>query len=242
VTDPLLAVDDLEAGYGATRVLRGVTFDVPRNAAVALIGRNGVGKTTTLRAVHGSVTPTAGTVTFDGRDVTDDPPEETARAGIALVPEERRVFPGLSVRENVEMGRVGGTRDAEKPSTDAVVSEFENLARQPEAAGGSLSGGEQQMLAVARALVAAPELLMLDEPTEGLAPAIVDQVKRRIADLNGSGTTILLVEQNVQVALDVADYVYVVEKGRVVHEGPADEVVDREDVLDRYLGVADVES
>ena len=239
--DPLLSVRDLVSGYGSTRVLRGVDLDVPRGAVVTLIGRNGVGKTTTLRTILGNVTPTSGSVTFDGEEITGRPPERTAQCGIALVPEERRIFPGLTVAENVEIGRLGGRRGADKPTVDEIVDEFENLRRHRDSRGSSLSGGEQQMLAIARALVSAPALLMLDEPTEGLAPTIVQQVRRKIADLNREGTTILLVEQNVGVALDVADYVYILDKGQVVHEGDAEQVRENDAVLDRYLGVSTVE-
>ncbi|WP_240137638.1 ABC transporter ATP-binding protein [Salinigranum salinum] len=239
--DALLSVRDLVSGYGSTRVLQGVDLDVPEGAVVSLIGRNGVGKTTTLRTILGNVTPTSGSVTFDGQDVTELSPEKTAQAGIALVPEERRIFPGLTVTENVEIGRLGGRRGVDKPSVDAIVDEFENLRRHRDSRGSSLSGGEQQMLAIARALVSAPRLLMLDEPTEGLAPTIVEQVQRKIDELNREGTTILLVEQNVGVALRVADYVYILDKGRVVHEGEAERVAANDAVLDRYLGVSTTE-
>ncbi|KTG26946.1 ABC transporter ATP-binding protein [Haloferax profundi] len=239
--DTLLSVRDLVSGYGSTRVLQGVNLDVERGSVVTLIGRNGVGKTTTLRSILGSVTPTSGSVTFEGEDITMLSPEKTAREGIALVPEERRVFPGLSVRENVEIGRIGGRQDIDKPTVDEVIDEFENLVRHRNSKGANLSGGEQQMLAVARALVSAPDLLMLDEPTEGLAPSIVKQVQRKIKQLNDEGVTILLVEQNVQVALDAADYVYILDKGQVVHEGPADEVAADDEILDRYLGVSAAE-
>ncbi|QIB73956.1 ABC transporter ATP-binding protein [Halogeometricum borinquense] len=241
MSDPLLSVRGLVSGYGSTRVLQGVDIDVPSGSVVTLIGRNGVGKTTTLRTIHGSVAPTEGSVVFDGTDITDYSPEQTAREGIALVPEDRRVFPGLTVQENVEIGRIGGRRDTTKPAVEEIISEFENLQRHRESNGSALSGGEQQMLAIARALVSAPDLLMLDEPTEGLAPSIVQQVQRKIASLNDEGVTILLVEQNVQVALDTADYVYILDKGQVVHEGSADDVAANEDVLDRYLGVSAVE-
>ncbi|KAB1191118.1 MULTISPECIES: ABC transporter ATP-binding protein [Haloferax] len=239
--DILLSVRDLVSGYGSTRVLQGIDLDVERGSVVTLIGRNGVGKTTTLRTLLGSVTPTSGSVTFDGKDITHLSPEKTAREGIALVPEERRVFPGLTVRENVEIGRIGGRQDIDKPTVDEIIDEFENLVRHRNSKGANLSGGEQQMLAIARALVSAPDLLMLDEPTEGLAPSIVKQVQRKIKQLNDEGATILLVEQNVQVALDAADYVYILDKGQVVHEGPADEVAASDEILDRYLGVSAAE-
>ncbi|ELZ98151.1 branched-chain amino acid ABC transporter ATP-binding protein [Haloferax mucosum ATCC BAA-1512] len=236
--DPLLSVRGLVSGYGSTRVLQGVDLDVPAGSVVTLIGRNGVGKTTTLRSILGSVSPAAGSVTFDGTDITALSPEKTAREGIALVPEERRIFPGLTVTENIEIGRLGGRRDTAKPSVEAIVGEFENLSRHRNSKGAALSGGEQQMLAIARALVSAPDLLMLDEPTEGLAPSIVKQVQRKVEELNDEGATILLVEQNVQVALDIADYVYILDKGQVVHEGPSDEVAAADEILDRYLGVS----
>ncbi|AFK21491.1 ABC transporter ATP-binding protein (plasmid) [Haloferax mediterranei ATCC 33500] len=237
-SDPLLSVRGLVSGYGSTRVLQGVDLDVPKGSVVTLIGRNGVGKTTTLRSILGSVTPSAGTISFGETDITALSPEKTAREGIALVPEERRVFPGLTVTENVEIGRIGGRKDIDKPTVDEIIDEFENLSRHRTSKGAALSGGEQQMLAIARALVSAPDLLMLDEPTEGLAPSIVKQVQRKIKELNDEGVTILLVEQNVQVALDAADYVYILDKGQVVHEGPADEVAASDEILDRYLGVS----
>ncbi|WP_411968973.1 ABC transporter ATP-binding protein [Haloferax sp. YSSS75] len=239
--DILLSVRDLVSGYGSTRVLQGINLDVERGSVVTLIGRNGVGKTTTLRTILGSVEPTSGSVTFEGEDITSLSPEKTAREGIALVPEERRVFPGLTVRENVEIGRIGGRQDVDKPTVDEVIDEFENLVRHRNSKGANLSGGEQQMLAIARALVSAPDLLMLDEPTEGLAPSIVKLVQRKIKQLNEDDVTILLVEQNVQVALDAADYVYILDKGQVVHEGPADEVAESDEILDRYLGVSAAE-
>ncbi|WP_411966199.1 ABC transporter ATP-binding protein [Haloferax sp. YSMS24] len=239
--DTLLSVRDLVSGYGSTRVLQGINLDVERGSVVTLIGRNGVGKTTTLRTILGSVEPTSGSVTFEGEDITSLSPEKTAREGIALVPEERRVFPGLTVRENVEIGRIGGRQDVDKPTVDEVIDEFENLVRHRNSKGANLSGGEQQMLAIARALVSAPDLLMLDEPTEGLAPSIVKLVQRKIKQLNEDDVTILLVEQNVQVALDAADYVYILDKGQVVHEGPADEVAESDEILDRYLGVSAAE-
>ncbi|WP_416841625.1 ABC transporter ATP-binding protein [Haloferax sp. DFSO52] len=239
--DALLSVRDLVSGYGSTRVLQGITLDVERGSVVTLIGRNGVGKTTTLRTILGSVEPTSGSISFGGEDITHLSPEKTAREGISLVPEERRVFPGLTVRENVEIGRIGGRQDIDKPAVDEIIDEFENLARHRNSKGANLSGGEQQMLAIARALVSAPDLLMLDEPTEGLAPAIVKQVQRKIKQLNDDDVTILLVEQNVQVALDAADYVYILDKGQVVHEGTADEVAASDEILDRYLGVSAAE-
>ena len=236
LADPLLRLDGVTAGYGDTRVLRGVAFDVGDREVVGLIGRNGAGKTTTLETILGNVSP-SGTITFDGEAVGDLGPEATVRRGISLVPEERRVFPGLSVRENLELAQMGGSEAGFRRDIDAVFDTFENLARNETALGSTLSGGEQQMLAIARALVAGARLLVLDEPTEGLAPFIVQQVQEVIRELNDEGVTILLVEQNVRVALDTAEYVYVLDNGTIVHRASAESLRENEAVLDRYLGV-----
>ena len=239
LTDPLLRLDGVTAGYGATTVLRDVSVDVGDGEVVGIVGRNGVGKTTTLRTVMGTLTPRSGAVTYDGEDISDLDPEETVSRGIALVPEERRIFGGLSVRENLELAELGGTDgDRGRGWTIAEVFDtFENLADNERAAGSTLSGGEQQMLAVGRALVSDARTLLLDEPTEGLAPYIVERVVETIEALRNRGMTVLLVEQNVRVALDVCDYVYVMDNGRIVHRSSADELRGSE-VLDRYLGVS----
>jgi len=234
----LLSVDGLRAGYGETEVLSDVTLDAREGEVVALVGRNGAGKTTTLRSVVGSLTPRGGTVTYGGRDITGLSPTETARLGIGLVPEERRVFPGLTVRENLKMGQYGGSDDARRRSVDEVFATFENLDERRDSRGTDLSGGEQQMLAIARALVAGADLLLLDEPTEGLAPLIVERVQELIEDLNEEGITVLLVEQNVAVATALADRVFVLDQGRIVFEGTPEELADAEDVRDRHLGVS----
>jgi branched-chain amino acid transport system ATP-binding protein len=238
VSDPLLSLRGVRAGYGLTEVLQGVDVAIEEGSVVSLVGRNGVGKTTTLRSIVGNVTPTAGRITFDGEDVTDLPTEDTIRRGITFVPEDRRVFPGLTVRENVEMGRVGV---GSEQSVDEVLDTFENLREHQHSRGSVLSGGEQQMLAIARALVADPDLLLLDEPTEGLAPYVVRDIEDIIGELNAEGITVLLVEQNIPVALDVSEYTYILEKGRIVHEGPSSSVRDDQEVLDRHLGVGAVE-
>jgi len=238
--DPLLSVEGLEAGYGLTTVLQGVDLAVDRGSIVALVGRNGVGKTTTLRSIIGNVTPSGGTITFDGEDITRLDTVETIKRGIAFVPEDRRVFPGLTVRENIEMGHLG-VNAAGGPSVETVLDTFENLKEHEHSEGSVLSGGEQQMLAIARALIANPDLLLLDEPTEGLAPYIVRTIEEVIADLNDDGITVLLVEQNIPVALDVAEYAYILEKGRIVHEGTTADLRDDEEVLDKHLGVGGVE-
>lgn len=238
MTDPLLELRDVEAGYGETQVLDGVSLDVQTGETVSLIGRNGVGKTTTLRSILGAVTPTGGQITYDGEDVTTLDPVETVRRGIGLVPEERRVFPGLSVEENLRIGSYGGSDTPNRRSVDEVLDTFENLSRRRESRGVDLSGGEQQMLSIGRALVAGADLLMLDEPTEGLAPLIVDRVADLVEEINDEGITVLLVEQNVSVALELADRVYILDKGDVVYEGTPAELDDDESILDRYLGVS----
>ena len=238
--NPLLRLDDVTAGYGATTVLQDVRVDVGEGEVVGIVGRNGVGKTTTLRTVMGTLTPRSGSVTYDGEDITSLGPEETVRRGIALVPEERRIFGGLSVRENLELADLGGSdagSDGRGWDIAAVLETFENLADSESAAGSTLSGGEQQMLAIGRALVSDARTLLLDEPTEGLAPYVVERVVETIETLRDRGLTVLLVEQNVRVALDVCDYVYVMDNGRIVHGSPSDVLRD-EEVLDRYLGVS----
>jgi len=233
--DPLLRLEGVTAGYGGTTVLRGIDLDVGDGEVVGIVGRNGVGKTTTLRSVLGNVTPRSGSVRFDGAGIADIGPEATVRRGVALVPEERRVFRDLTVRENLELAALGGAGAGR--DVDAVLGTFENLAERERAAGGTLSGGEQQMLAIARALVGGARLFMLDEPTEGLAPYVIEQVVETVEELRDRGLTVLLVEQNVYVALEVCDHVYVMDDGRVVHDGPAAELAADEAVLDRYLGV-----
>ncbi len=234
----LLSVDDLHAGYGETRVLRGVTFEVPEGSVVSLVGRNGAGKTTTLRSVVGNVVPTSGTVTFDGEDVTGLSTEETVGRGVGYVPEDRRVFPGLTVRENLEIAALGGASDRDGYDVADALDAFENLREHADSPGATLSGGEQQMLAIARALVSGCRLLLLDEPTEGLAPFVVREVENVVRDLNDDGMTVLLVEQNVQVAADLADYHYVLDQGRIAWDGTSADLAADEDVLDRHLGVS----
>jgi branched-chain amino acid transport system ATP-binding protein len=235
--DPLLGLDGVTSGYGETTVLQAVSFAVGDGEVVGLVGRNGAGKTTTLQTIMGNVAPRAGAVTFDGEEVTGLGPEDTVGRGMALVPEERRVFQGLSIRENLELARMGGSDGAYGRSIDEVLETFENLGDRESAAGSTLSGGEQQMLAIARALVSDAHFLMLDEPTEGLAPYIIQRVVETIEELRSDGLTVLLVEQNVHVALDVCDFVYVMANGRIVHASPGDELAEDEAVLDRYLGV-----
>jgi branched-chain amino acid transport system ATP-binding protein len=235
--DPLLDASGLVAGYGATEVLHGVSLCVEAGEVVSLVGRNGAGKTTTLRSIVGNVTPTAGRVTFAGEDVTDLSAEQTVRRSVAFVPEERRIFPGLTVMENLRVGQLGGGETTQRRDPEEILAEFENLRDHPDRRGGALSGGEQQMLAIARALVAGADLLLLDEPTEGLAPFIVRQVEELVRGLNDDGISVLLVEQNVEVALELADRHYVLDRGEIVYHGTSEQLRNDEDVMDRHLGV-----
>ena len=233
-----LAVEGLCAGYGETEVLDDVSLEVPAGEVVALVGRNGAGKTTTLRAIMGSVPAREGTVRFRGEPITDLDPEPTVRRGIGIVPEERRVFPGLTVAENLKLGTIGGGDADHGRSVGEVLDAFDELADRRDAQGQHLSGGEQQMLAVGRTLVAGADLLLLDEPTEGLAPMIVDRVTDLVRELNADGITVLLVEQNLAVAMELADRIYVIDQGEIVFEGTPDELGANPDVRDRHLGVS----
>lgn len=236
MSDKLLSLENVQAGYGLTQVLQGVNLEVERGSVVSLVGRNGVGKTTTLRSIIGNISPTGGTITFDGKDITSMSTEQTIQSGVAFVPEERRIFSELTVRENIEMGRLG-VDASDGPSVDQILDMFENLKERENSHGSVLSGGEQQMLAIGRALTADPDLLLLDEPTEGLAPYVVRQIEEIIQGLHDQGMTILVVEQNIPIALDVSDYTYILEKGEIVHEGVAADVREDQEVLDKHLGV-----
>lgn len=232
--EPHLIVESLRAQYGESRVLHGMKFEVARGEVVTLLGRNGAGKTTTLRAIMGVVPRRSGRIEFEGRALTGLPPEGVARAGIALCPEERVIFASLSVQENLMLPpviRPGGM------SVDEVLELFPNLARRLRSPGARLSGGEQQMLAIARILRTGATLLMLDEPSEGLAPVIIDQITATIQQLKTRGISILLVEQNVGFATRVADRHYVVEHGRVIDSFSNDALDRSADRLSAYLSV-----
>ncbi|WP_096391288.1 ABC transporter ATP-binding protein [Halopenitus persicus] len=234
----LLELDDVRSGYGETEVLNGISMTVDEGEVVALIGRNGAGKTTTLRTIMGHIIPTTGMINYRGDDISQRDVAKTAQQGITLVPEDRQIFPGLSIRENAKISEVGPTHN-EGWDVDDALSLFANLEGKENRPGSALSGGEQQMLAIARALVSGPELLVLDEPTEGLAPKIVDEVAGIIADLKSRGLTILLVEQNVETAIDLADRVYVLDRGEIVFEGTTKEFNANEQIKERYLGVSE---
>ena len=235
----MLELREVAASYGSVEAVRNVTLTVPDGATVALLGRNGAGKTTTLRVISGVVMPRRGEVWFDGRRLDGQRPDAIARQGVAHVPEGRHVFPALSVMENLATGaywrRLG--RGDVRREADKVLEDFPALdppRRQP---AGSLSGGEQQMLAIARALIARPRLLMVDEPSLGLSPVLVDELYERLRVLNREEkVTVLLVEQYVDLALEIADYAYVLEKGELVLQGPARDLESHPEVVSAYVG------
>ncbi len=233
----MLTLKSLQAGYGRVPVLKGISLHVRAGEVVTLIGGNGAGKTTTLRAVSGLLPPRKGAVEFDGQDLTRMPPERIVTLGLALVPEGRRVFASLSVTANLELGAYHRRDKGEvRRDLEAMRRRFPILKERAQQAAGTLSGGEQQILAIGRALMARPRLLMLDEPSMGLAPRMVTQVYEILAELKAAGTTILLVEQNARAALKVADRGYVLETGRIILDGSAAELREDPEVQRAYLG------
>jgi branched-chain amino acid transport system ATP-binding protein len=231
----MLSLEGLEVSYGWIKALKGVTIKVPAGQIVALLGANGAGKTTCLKAVSGLLRPAAGGITMDGKRLDRLPPEEIVRRGVVHVPEGRRLFPGLTVLENLRMGAYCRTGDLGE-DLERVYRYFPILGERMKQAGGSLSGGEQQMLAIGRALMARPKVLLLDEPSLGLAPKLVAEIFTIIRTINADGVTVLLVEQNAYQALSIAHYSYVLQVGRVVLEGTAAELKGRNDVVRSYLG------
>ncbi len=233
--DPVLQVEDIYTAYGLSQVLFGVSLEVGRGECVGLLGRNGVGKTTTMRSIIGLTPPRRGRVVWKGREVTGRPPYQIARAGIGFIPEDRRIFADLTVWENLDVASRGGRNGGW--TVERVFSLFPKLRELVDRQGGFLSGGEQQMLTIARTLMGNPELLLLDEPSEGLAPLVVDHLKEQIARLKQDGLTILLAEQNVGFSLDLADRVYILEKGHIRFEGTAREVRDNDAIRHQYLAL-----
>jgi len=235
VSDPLLRVQDVYTAYGLSQVLFGVNLEVIRGECVCLLGRNGVGKTTTMRSIMGLTPPTRGRVQWKGRDITRRAPYQIAKLGIGFVPEDRRIFADLTVWENLDVATrrtPGGGFTVER-----VYELFPKLAELRDRQGGFLSGGEQQMLTIARTLMGNPELLLLDEPSEGLAPLVVEHLGEQIGRLKREGLTILLAEQNVDFSLDLADRVYVLEKGAVRYEGSAQAFRADESIRHQYLAL-----
>jgi branched-chain amino acid transport system ATP-binding protein len=233
----LLRLEDLHAGYGPIAALRGLDLVVAPGELVCLIGANGAGKTSTLRAISGLLPPARGRIVFDGREIQREMPATILKAGIAHCPEGRRVFPYLTVAENLAMGAyVRRNRSAIAADLDEVCQHFPILAERRRQTAGTLSGGEQQMLAIARALMARPRLILFDEPSLGLAPTVVETTFAIIADIRRRGTTVLLVEQNAYAALRMADRAYVMETGRIVLEGAARDLLEDDHVRRAYLG------
>src|SRR5207249_648763 len=232
-------ITDVHAGYGATPILFGVSLEIRSGEAVALLGKNGMGKTTLMKTAMGFLKPWRGTIEFDGHDLTRLTPHEIARLGVGFVPENRRIFPGLTVRENLELG-LSAVRDrsaaVRRARFDQVWERFPILRERIGQPGKTLSGGEQQMLAIARVMMAGARIILMDEPTQGLAPAMIRLIRDMIRELKRAGVTVLLVEQNARVALAVSDRGYIIEKGAIVFEGPSKEL--RESPLTREkLGV-----
>ncbi|MBQ8556352.1 MAG: ABC transporter ATP-binding protein [Clostridia bacterium] len=232
----MLKVDDIHVYYGAIHAIKGISFEVNEGEIVTLIGANGAGKSTTLNTVAGLLRPRTGAMTFDGKNLIATPCNKTVSLGMALCPEGRRIFQQMTVRENLEMG--GFTRPAAEipASMEEMFQRFPRLKEREKQIAGTLSGGEQQMLAIARAMMSKPRLLMLDEPSMGLAPILVEQIFDIIKELHAAGVTILLVEQNAQMALSIADRAYVLETGKIIMSGAADDLLHNDDVRKAYLG------
>jgi branched-chain amino acid transport system ATP-binding protein len=235
----LIKVDDIHTHYGKSHVLHGVSLAVGAGEVVGLLGRNGVGKSTTLKSIMGLVRPTEGRIEFGGRPIVGQPPHRLARAGIGYVPEDRRIFRFLTVSENLRTGvdRAGVSEGRRRELLEKVYHYFPVLAERQAQAGGTLSGGEQQMLAIARAMMLEPKIILLDEPTEGLMPRMVSQIREIIEVLHRDGVAILLVEQNVPLTLAAANRVYIMEKGVVRHHAPAAALRADHTVIQQYLGV-----
>jgi branched-chain amino acid transport system ATP-binding protein len=234
----LLEVKDLHVHYGKSHVLQGASLAIAPGEIVCLLGRNGVGKSTTLKSIMGLVAPTSGLVTFKGSPIRGWPPYRVARLGLGYVPEERRIFPTVTVRDNLLIGRKRGRPGPGAGWTlERVYEFFPRLRERERQRGGSLSGGEQQMLTIGRTLMGNPELLLVDEPTEGLAPMLVEQVERILLEVHRSGTPILLVEQSMETALALAQRVYVMSKGQIVFDGRAQDLEARAEVRKQYLEV-----
>ena len=232
----LLAVENIYSAYGLSRVLFGVSLEVQAGECVCLLGRNGVGKTTTIRSVMGLMRPTSGRVIWKGRDIVGWSPHRVARAGIGFVPEDRRIFAELTVWENLDIA-VRSARRSGHWTIDVVYELFPALYELRNRRGGFLSGGEQQMLTIARTLMANPELLLLDEPSEGLAPLVVEALLQKTRELKAQGMTILLAEQGVDFSLALADRVYVLEKGTIRYSGPAAELREDQVLRDQLLAL-----
>jgi branched-chain amino acid transport system ATP-binding protein len=236
MSDPILSVADLRVSYGRVEAVRGVSFTAEQGSLVTLVGANGAGKSSVINAVSGMLRPAGGRITFEGADVTRTPAHKLVARGLVQVPEGRQILSTLTIEENLRMG-AWHTGSTAQQSIDAMYDRFPVLAQRRALPAGALSGGEQQMLAIARALVAKPTVMLMDEPSMGLAPKIVDEVFRVIGEIRASGTTVVLVEQNARRALRAADHGYVLQTGSIVHSGPAAELLADERIVEAYLGI-----
>ncbi|WLV24431.1 ABC transporter ATP-binding protein [Aciduricibacillus chroicocephali] len=232
----IFKADKLNTYYGNIQALRDVSIEVPEGSIVTILGANGAGKTTTMKSIVGLLRPRSGRVEFLGEDVTGKKPDQMLRRGLSLVPEGRAILSGMTVEENLEMGAYVRKDKEVQADIERVMDRFPILRERKDQLGGTMSGGQQQMLAIARALMSKPKLLLLDEPSMGLAPLIVQDIFRIIKEINEEGTTVLLVEQNARQALKIADYAYVLETGRVVKHGPASELMNDPSIQEAYLG------
>jgi branched-chain amino acid transport system ATP-binding protein len=232
----MLEVRGLSTSYGSIKALKGVDLDVEEGTIACILGANGAGKTTLMKTVSGLLAPAGGTISFRGEDIAGLPPDRIVRKGIALVPEGRAILSRMTVLENLEMGAYHRKDGGIRKDLDAVMARFPVLGARKEQRGGSLSGGEQQMLAIARALMSRPRLLLMDEPSLGLAPLVVADIFRIVREINAEGTTVLLVEQNARQALKVSSRAYVLETGKIVHAGPAAQLRNDPKIMESYLG------
>ena len=230
----MIELNNVNAHYGKIHVLQGVSLTVKKGEAVALLGRNGAGKTTTLKTIMGLVAITGGEIVFNGEDLANIPPHRISTAGIGYVPQGRGIFPNLSVEENL---MIGLTKAPPSHVEDYVFERFPILKKRLDQPGGTLSGGEQQMLAIARCLVMQPKLIILDEPTEGIMPILVQDIRREIAAVIAAGVSVLLVEQNIKTALRLCSNIFIMEKGNIVHQSTAEDLKNDRETLHRYLGV-----
>jgi branched-chain amino acid transport system ATP-binding protein len=233
----MLKVENIQVYYGAIHALQGISFNLEKGEIVALIGANGAGKSTALNTISGILRPREGSVVFEGQEIHQIPPQDIVRQSIIQIPEGRKIFSRMTVTENLEMGAYTQTdRATINRDMESVFERFPRLRERRTQLGGTLSGGEQQMLAIGRGLMAHPTLLLLDEPSMGLSPILVEQIFDIIQDINGQGTSILLVEQNAQMALAIADHAYVLETGKIVMQGTGDDLLKDPSVIEAYLG------
>ena len=234
----MLQISNLNAWYGASHVLQDISIEVAKGEIVCLIGRNGAGKTTTLKSVMGLLDKTRGSVMFKGKELLGQPAHTRFALGLAYVPEERRIVQGLSVRENLRLGLVASPQKKQETARiEEIAKIFPRLAERLDQEAVTMSGGEQQMLAIARAMISKPDLIMLDEPSEGIMPVLVDEMFELFRGMKAQGTTVLLVEQNVELALDIADRAYVLDQGTVVHQASARELLADNEIKERYCSV-----